>query len=212
MSARWLLVCALAAEALPVLGRLRGPRMLGPRLVAGQLAGVDVGLLICGVGPTKAQRRTEEGLGALPAAGVLSFGTCGALRDALQVGDVVSATRVLRERREVAQLPGISGLPPVHVSTVGAAVTTPERRAELAPFAHICEMEASGVLAAAPGRQHAVLKVVSDQAGGDIADQAVLDAKLGWVRFQARTLRIVERELLPALEAWLPTTGEGISP
>lgn len=203
MSPRWLLVCALAAEALPVLGQLRAPRMRGPRLVSGELAGAPVALLICGVGPTKAQRHTAQALAELPAEGVLSFGTCGALHDHLGVGAVVSGARVLREKREVAQLETLPGAAPVSVSTVGAPVITPERRAELAAFAEVCEMEASGVIAAAPGLRHAVLKVVSDRAGGDAGEQAVFDAKLGWLHFQARTLRIVERDLLPVLTGWL---------
>lgn len=203
MSAPWLLVCALAAEALPVLGRMREVEVQGPRLVSGRLAGRAVSLLICGVGPTKAHRRTAEALERVPACGVLSFGTCGGLVDGLGVGDVLSASAVYREKRLVRELPPIPGALARRVTTVGAAVVTPERRSELADVADACEMEAAGVLAAAPGLRHAVLKVVSDSAGGDEGDNALVLDKLGWVRFQVRALEIMERDLLPVLLRWL---------
>lgn len=195
----WLLVGAMSSETLPVLRRMRDWRWLSPRLTVGTLEGESVALLRSGVGPERAHARTVEALGRVQAGRLLSFGTCGALADGLGVGAIVSGHTLFSEDREVARIEPISGLRGAGVATVAAAVTTPERRAILAPYADVCEMEAAAVWRAAGDRPLSVLKVVSDRAGADPGEGlGKLDPR-AVLRFQLLSLRLIEARLVPEI-------------
>ncbi len=201
---RVLLVGALRAETLPLLAWLERPSPRGRRLVVGRRGALDLGVLQCGVGPERAEARTRAALAQWPAEVVISLGTCGALRDGLSVGALVSADSVALEGgapRPVAPLAEGLRAP---LLTVRTPVFEPARRAALAGAAAACEMEAAGVLAAAGGARFHALKVVSDLAGGD-DDAGPAPWKLDLVRFQALALRLSQARLAPALARALDT-------
>jgi len=200
---RWLLAAALAAEVLPVLLRLAEPRVLEARLVAGRLAGREVGLLRTGVGDVRARRRTAAALARWDAAHVVSFGTCGALVDGLAVGDVVVASHVLDLPRD--GLLAAPGGRPVVLATVAEAVREPAERTRLAARgAEVCDMEAAGVLAAAgSGRSFAAVKVVSDLAGADRDGLLAPGGRFPFLRFKLGAVGLVRDRLLPVLLALL---------
>ena len=208
---RWLLVGALGVETLPLVAALEGKQLRSPRLVTGRLAGVEVGVLTCGVGPARAESRTEACLAELqlgPGAAVISLGTCGALVDDLSVGDVVSAAVLHREGSPEGAISCLPGPRSVALVTVAEAVWTAERRDQLAAMgAEACEMEAHAVWTVARRRGlgfHA-LKVVRDRAGGEPLDKALGKVKernpLVIGRFLARAGRLSHGRLLPAVEA-----------
>jgi len=206
----WLLVGALGVETAPVLAALGGRRVHSHRLVSGTLGGARVGVLTCGVGPEKAQRRTRAALEAVDVAAVLSFGTCGALVDHLEVGEVITVSEVRFEGRHRA-LPPLASLRAVVCETVSKAVWTAERRDQLAAAgAEICEMEAFAVGQAASTLPFLALKVVSDHAGG-VVDPAVGKPReknpLVVGRFMARAARLSQQDLLPALESVMARGG-----
>lgn len=206
MELDWLLVGALGVETAPVLRRLEAPRPLSARLVAGRLAGRAVGVLTCGVGPLKAERRTRDALALCAPARVVSFGTCGALVEGLGVGAVVTAGPLLWQHQTVAVLAPLGQAGAVGVVTVAEAVTDAERRAALAASGGgVCEMEAYGVRRAAPERPFGVLKVVSDLAGGDPDDPALPGGPSAVLRFKARAAALVERRLVAALVEGIAT-------
>lgn len=198
---RVLVVGALAAETAPLIGFLWWPRPVSARCVAGKLGPAEVAVLTCGVGERNARERTLAALQLWDAAVVVSVGTCGALVDRVRPGDVVSAVALLRDTTHVRPLTPLVGCPGAWVSTVDRAVTTPERRTELAQAgAEVCEMEAAGVAEAAADRSFHVLKVVSDLAGGE-PDPVLARGRLAEARFQARAMALSHARLLPALEA-----------
>lgn len=190
---------------LPVLRRLERRRALGPRLYAGRLAGAEVALLCTGVGPRRAERRARAALSRLEAGALLSFGTCGALIGDLPVGSVVTGTAVGHEAGgEIAAL-ALTGPRAVRVATVDRVVVDRVRREDLARrgFA-VAEMEAWGVQRAAPELPFHVLKVVSDQAGADaspVIEGGRFPSPIRVARFQLHAMGLVERALLPVLQA-----------
>ena len=158
-------VAALVAESSPIVRRLQSPRPLSHRLVSGTLAGCEVAVLTCGVGPSKAFERTTAALARWPADGVLSFGTCGALVDAFGVGSVVTAETLLAEQDPCAPPLPWPAAARVCLTTVDRPVFEASWRDELAGIgAQACEMEAAAVQRAAGSRVFATLKVVSDMA------------------------------------------------
>ncbi len=199
---RWLLVGALWAETLPVARRLEGAEALGLRLLRGRLAGREVALLTCGVGPQRAADRTAAALARLGADRVLSFGTCGALGEGLPDGTVLTVEVVGREGLAPRAVEPLPGLRAARLRTVSRVVADPLERARLAAQGYeICEMEAAGVLSAAGERPFSALKVVSDQAGQDASPVFVgrLPSPLRVARFQVRAARLVGSSLLPTL-------------
>lgn len=201
---------ALWAETLPLTRALAERAPLGPRIWTGRLRGQELAVLTGGVGPVRAGRRTAEALRRWDADRVLSFGTCGALREDLPDGTVVSGASVGLESGSSGvvsrALAPLVGLPAVSIATVSRVVVEPNRRAALASRGFsVCEMEAHAVLEAAGGRVAHALKVVSDQAGADASPvfYGPLPSPLRIARFQARAFGLVQRRLLPALCALL---------
>lgn len=193
----WLFAGAMAAETLPLIQRLERVRVLGKRLVTGRLRGETVGVLTCGVGPERAERRTRVALQRLEAERVVSFGTCGALVDTLPVASVVVASRLRGLDVELLRAPALTL---VELVTVRRAVATVAVRDQLATAgAQVCEMEAEGVWHAADGRPFGAIKVVSDLAGGGGLDLSS-PGPLAILRFKALAARLTERHLAPALE------------
>jgi hypothetical protein len=197
---RWLLVGALEAETAPIIARLDAPRPAAVGwdhvavwematgtirqpcdFVSGELDGVAVSVLTVGVGPANAELFTRRALEAMQPegpVGVVSFGTCGALVDSLQAGDVVTGSELFVEGPDGAakrlDLPPLGLLRQSPVVTCKVPVFDPERRRTLASLGcEVCEMEANGVLDAAisvlgkaeAARMFGVVKVISDQAG-----------------------------------------------
>lgn len=200
---RWLLVGALWAEVAPVVAALGDRRWLGPRLISGRLAGAEVALLRCGVGPARAAAHTRAALEAWRADRVLSFGTCGALCPSLPVGAVLTSALVGDEAGRTWSIEPLSGQPRADVATVRRVVhTATARDALLRRGFGACEMELAGVAEAAQGRPVHALKVVSDLAGAD-ADPALpiagLPSPARLLRFQVRAARLTRTRLLPAL-------------
>ncbi len=194
---RVLLVGALRAETVALLGLLGRPRRAGPRLLVGRRGRRELGLLTCGVGPRRARDRTAAALGIWPADVVISVGTCGALSDGPAPGDVFTADRLAPEGGEAVAVSPLGGLPRAAVVTVSAPVWDPGRRAALAAGGwELCEMEAAAVAAAAGAARFHAIKVVSDRAGAEGTPLRRRDL----LRFQLRAARLVARHLAPALE------------
>jgi len=204
---RWLLAGALAAETLPVVRRLDRTRVESPRLAFGELGGEHVAVLTCGVGPRKAAERVRTALNDWPATHLISFGTCGALADDLPVGSVVSACALrIGDRWETVDV--VPGARAVSLVTVDEAVATTSRRAELfALGAQVCEMEARAVRSVDAGLPFYALKVVSDRAGGAEGEPLGSRNPLNVLRFQALAAKLVDRDLVPVLEAFLRSYG-----
>lgn len=196
----WLLVGALHAEVLPVVWLLEQPQATERRLVVGQLGPLRIGVLRCGVGPGPAEARTRATLAAHDARRVVSFGTCGGLRDDLAIGDLITASRLLQDVAPERELVPLSGWRQLACSTVTAPVDTPAARTRLRDAgAGICEMEATAVARAAGDRPVSVLKVVSDLAGGAPDGAFTGPRVVGFARFSLRALRLTQAQLAPAL-------------
>jgi len=131
---------------------------------------------------TRAEERAARRLGVaavrvgvraangVPDGKLVSFGLAGALSDALRVGDVLDATRVVDESGSVLwEGPGLGVGRHATVLGSDALVHDPAERARLraATGADAVDME-SGVLARS-GRLAGVLRVVSDDVGSTIA-------------------------------------------
>jgi nucleoside phosphorylase len=185
----WLLVAAQAAEAYALAGALSARALLSPRILRGELAGMTVALLHCGVGPRRAQNATRAALTRCAPDRVLSVGTCGALVEGLPPGTVVTAACV-----GAAQIEPLPGLRSVRLETVDRGVFDDARRDTLASAGfEACEMEAAGVARAIPiPSALQVMKVVSDLAG--TADRV---AGLGHLRVRRET-RMLVRDYLGA--------------
>ncbi len=200
----------MGAETTPTLRLLQRPRPLARRLVVGRIGAHEVGVLTCGVGAAKAAERTAAALAGWRADRVVSFGTCGALVDAHDVGDVLHVDRLLSEEGEVATLQPL-GTPVVTLVTVRAGVWDPLTRDRLAARgAAACEMEAAAIAAVCGSARMHVVKVVSDRAGGEPDAVIPADRKpaarpgpLEVARFKARALKLVDRHLVPVLAAAL---------
>lgn len=186
---------------------LERPRPVGRRLVEGRLSGVPVGVLTTGVGPRRAAARCDRALADWPATGVVNLGTCGALDDALEIGEVVRVGRVLDEDGLDAPLDA-SGPPRPTLITVRRGVWDPRTRADLAlRGARICDMEAAAILGCcrARGLPLVVVKVVSDHAGAGLDRRAPAPGgrpgPRELARFMARAWRLVSFRLVPLLPA-----------
>ena len=131
---------------------------------------------------TRAEERAARRLGVaavrvgvraangVPDGKLVSFGLAGALSDALRVGDVLDATRVVDESGSVLwEGPGLGVGRHATVLGSDSLVHDPAERARLraATGADAVDME-SGVLARS-GRLAGVLRVVSDDVGSTIA-------------------------------------------
>jgi nucleoside phosphorylase len=130
----------------------------------------------------------------VPKGRLVSFGLAGALRDGLDIGEVLDATRVVDERGATLWEGEPLGVPGAHAATVlGSDVLVHEaserKRLHEASGADIVDME-SGVLARS-GRLAGVVRVVSDDASSTIegVDKTVhADGRtdpLGLLRFLA---------------------------
>lgn len=195
------MVGALYAETLPLLRLLEGARPVGPRLVRGRVAGEEVVVLTCGVGPDAAGRRVRGVLARWRAQRVLSVGTCGALLEGLEPGDVRVGASVCRPGEASRALLALGVAPAVGVVTVTRAVTRPQERARLAAQAALCEMEAWAVAdaAQAEGRAAAALKVVSDRAGADPDEGLERRDPVAVARFHRLAWRLSRDRLAPPL-------------
>lgn len=199
---RILLVAAMRAEVLALELGLRAQR---------SRADGDGGLRLVrlGIGPRRARQRTSEALSAWAPDAVLNLGTCGALDDALTIGDVLHVS-VLQGRDGPFTIETLGG-PPVTLSTVSRPVFQAAQRSALAAQGSVaCEMEATGVAQACAERGVPlfVVKVVSDHAGG-AADDVIpsrdgrLPLALATGRFSLRAFGLVRAHLAPRLPEWL---------
>jgi adenosylhomocysteine nucleosidase len=206
--ARVLWVAAMRGEALALAGALRQPR-LRAGVVEGALGPHTVGLVRLGVGPRRARAGTTEAIARWAPELVINLGTCGALVDDLEEGEVLHGAALLGRsgRRELRTLGGRTAA----IVTVSQPVFQRAERARLAAMgAQACEMEADAVRAACEerGLPLFVVKVVSDQAGAE-ADAALpsgegrLPILLATARFSARAFRLVRRHLAPKLPRWM---------
>jgi len=197
-------VGALHAEVLPLIWRLDRPRVVDRNLVTGLLAGRRVGVLRCGVGPERAERRTARVLADHDAARVLSLGTCGALIDDLVIGDIVCADRLFENTEPLAAPVPLGTARRLAATTVSAIVDSPAARERLAQAgAGICEMEAAAVSRAAGTRPVTVLKVVSDRAGAGTDPAFSGPRPVAMARMNLRALRLSRDRLTPAVIALL---------
>lgn len=174
--------------------------MLDRRTFLGQVHGRDVVLLRCGVGLAKSAGEGERILARLPITRVISVGTCGSLRPDLPVGEVITASTVLHslsgQTRGAVPIPGVRAVPLVSVAD---PVFTRARRAQLAPIAAACEMEAAALQHCAGDRPFSALKVVSDLAGAEEDAAFAPGDPSSFLRFQRRAAELVQRALLPPL-------------
>ena len=167
MPAPTLLVGALLAEVLPLLQQLENSSIIDHRLVLGEWNSHPIAVLRCSVGPDPAFRNTKRALEKLEVGRIISIGTCGALSDDLQIGDLCTASTIQNESGQKVDIPPLQGLVANRLITVSKPVLHPENRSRLQPNADICEMEAFSVWKAARGIPMHTLKVVSDHAGRD---------------------------------------------
>lgn len=195
-------------EALGLLSGLSGVRPAGERCWRARLGEVEVAVVRLGVGPRRARARAAEAIARWPGARVWNLGTCGALVPGLGLGEVLVFGELLDERGGRAILAEAEGAGR-RLLTVRRPVVEPARRGSLAALGAIaCDMEAFAVHEAclAAGRELRVVKVVSDQAGGE--DDAALPASPGRLetlrataRFSWRAAGLLRGALLPRLRA-----------
>lgn len=202
-------------EMLGLLGGMSAVRPAGERCWRARLGSVEVAIVRLGVGPRRARVRTTQALARWPGARVWNLGTCGALVAGLGRGEVLVFGELRDEQGGRAILDGPTGAGG-RLVTVRRPVVEPARRAALAAQGAIaCDMEAFAIHEAclAAGRELRVVKVVSDQAGGE--DDAALPASPGRMetfrataRFSWRAAGLVHGALLPRL----PALGLGSAP
>ena len=215
---KWLIVGALRVEVSPLLWRLHGVETQSGRFQHGrhpQNPMVQVGVLRCGVGPQKAYDRTKQALATWAPDAIISIGTCGALEDALQIGDIRTGTSLFEDQVPAPSLTPLPHSQTATITTVHRACWTPERRQELRQTgADLVEMEAAAVARAGrdfnPSITIHALKVVSDQAGGTpdtVFRSNGVPTPLHMMRFKFRALKLCHHRLVPALLPLL--TGSG---
>ena len=215
---RWLVVGALRVEVSPLLWRLRDVETLSPRFQHGQHPQhptVQVGVLRCGVGPQKAYDQTVQALSTWAPDAIVSMGTCGALHDALQIGDIRTARSLFEDQVPVPNMTPFPHSKVASVTTVDRPCWTPERRHELRQTgADLVEMEAAAVARAGrdcnPSIPVHALKVVSDQAGGSpdtVFRSNGIPTPLHIMRFKFRALKLCHHRLVPALLPLLTESG-----
>jgi nucleoside phosphorylase len=177
-----LLVGALLPEVLPLIRLLEQPRPINHRLFQGKINNHTILILRCGVGITAAHHHTEKTLQLYPVDRIISIGTCGALSNHLQIGDVCTTAKLITEDGEDIAVQPLHGFPTQRLICVQRFIGSPERRELYSAIADICEMEAFGVWMAANALQATTpvpfhcLKVISDHAG-KVQDPVLDDAK-----------------------------------
>ena len=198
-----LLTGALIAETAPILPLLSNVHFKTKRLACGFYQQQPVALLTTGVGPQKADKRVRQTLQKISPSAVISFGTCGALDNALQIGDLVTAEKVIDEEGNELRPHPFPSIRVVTLVTVKQVVDDAKTRATLSKRAHVCEMEAMSVGRALAHLPFGVLKVVSDQAGrdaDDIFNGSLLTKPQRIARFYARASKLCHQTIKPALE------------
>lgn len=153
-------------------------------------------LCICGMGPEHAHAGTTQLLQRYAVARVINAGVAGALADHLAVASVYRVTRAFRwpDSGTVYDCQDAwPHLPPVVLATVDEPVFDPVRRAAMAQYAEIVDMEGAAIaqLCQARGVLFTALKGITDQAGA--ADRPRL------LRNLARVSTAVAAQLWPAL-------------
>lgn len=157
----------------------------------------QVVLCLCGMGPENAQAGTTQLLQRYAVSRVINAGVAGALSDHLAVAGVYRVARTFRwpanDPAYDCQPEAWSHLPPVVLATVDEPVFDPVRRATLAQYAEIVDMEGAAIarLCQAHGVPFAALKGITDQAGA--ADRPRL------LRNLARVSAAVAAQLWPGL-------------
>ena len=215
---RWLIVGALRVEVTPLLWRLQHVETQNARFQHGQHPdepSIQVGVLRCGVGPQKAYERTSQALSSWTPDAIVSIGTCGALHDALKIGDIRTGTNIFEDQVPADTLAPLPHSKTATITTVARPCWTPERRQELRQTgADLVEMEVAAVAKAGRDFNRAIpvhaLKVVSDQAGGapdTVFRSNGLPTPLHVMRFKFRALKLSHHRLVPALLPLL--TGSG---
>ena len=196
-----LIVGALLAEVVPLFNCIEHPLPINHRLIQGTVGRHTVLILRSGVGMQKAYKHTKQTLQKFSINRVISVGTCGALSNNLEIGDVCSVNHILNEEGTSIRISALDEFIQTRLITVNSIVSTENRRKELSQIADICEMEAYGVWKAAQGIPFYCLKVVSDHAGkGNDPVLNTTSPKAQQVaRFMLRAGLLCHRHLQPAL-------------
>jgi nucleoside phosphorylase len=135
--------------------------------------GIPLYLLQTGIGPTSVRQALDSLPGDIHITQVINAGTCGALRDDLSPGDVISPDKIVSGWNNTAFFPENTGQFIKTVKTcitIGYSQNTQNFRVNLIKNFHadITDMEAWAVLAWASGKEEIpvyVIKSVSDQVG-----------------------------------------------
>ena len=159
-----LIVGALLAEVVPLLKMVHKPVPINHRLIRGTILGQPIFILRSGVGTRRAFEHTSTVIRQCSPARILSVGTCGALADHLNIGDVCTSELLCNEKQENALIQAIPDITVERLITVESVVASVERRQICAVKADICDMEAFGVWKAAGSIPFHTVKVVSDHA------------------------------------------------
>jgi adenosylhomocysteine nucleosidase len=162
-------------------------------------SGVECHLIVCGVGFKAATTAAAESIESARPDLVLSVGTCGALREGLQLGDVFSPGRILSVHGDFDLL-RLQAPDAVLVSQDQVAVTVQQKAALRFRGGDIVDMEAGAIARVCEARNlpFACLKAVSDLAGEDLP----LDFNLyrdGQGKFQTTRIALAGIFQLPAL-------------
>lgn len=168
-----LIVAADRAELKPLARRLEKPEPAAaglPWAVTGRLGTLPAALVASGAGRANASRTLRQAGQRWMVRAIVSTGWCGALDPALEVGQVVVASRVLSENppAEYPALPVPGEAVRGTVLTVDRFVGTAEEKSRLRSTGAIAvEMEAAAVAAEAArlGAPFFCVRAVSDPAG-----------------------------------------------
>jgi adenosylhomocysteine nucleosidase len=174
---RLLLVASAPMEFRGILMRAQGRRRISIGAdwahTAG-LSGHEVLLVANGVGARRAAAAVDAAWAVFPADRVISLGFCGALDPALRIADVIIGTCIAANNRRYSVLPltGAAVASGIIRSIDRVAQTAAEKQALLEDGGIAVEMEAAGVAerAAARGLPFSCVKVVTDLAGEDMAN------------------------------------------
>jgi adenosylhomocysteine nucleosidase len=171
----------------------------GVEAAAVRESGVDCHLVLCGVGFRAAGTAASEAIEAARPDLVLSVGTCGALREGLQLGDVLSPGRILSVHGDfdTVRLQAPDG---VLVSQDQVAVTKQRKASLHRQGGDIVDMEAGAIARACEARNvpFGCLKAVSDLAGEDLPLDFNLYRDAGG-KFQTTRIALAGIFQLPAL-------------
>jgi adenosylhomocysteine nucleosidase len=199
------IVAALPIEVAPLIDRLKGVRRFrGPRstVVEGELHGRVVALIVTGMGRKRAQAGADLLIAGHRPLLLLSAGYAGGLDPGLQRGEIVVPDRVVNVEGNAFDITtrpaSAQGRRSGTLLTVDAVARTAAEKAELRRIhgADLVDMETSAVaaFAAERGTRFASIRVVSDDARGDLPREVLtITGETGGVRVGATFAAIWKR-------------------